>query len=62
MKKRRGAKDVSMLLFIIQKNLPQARKEHDVNTAMSIFDKYMGVKPTIVNAHRIYKQEKRPWT
>ena len=37
----------------------QRRKEQDINTASSVFDKYMGVKPRILNAHRIGKKVPR---
>ena len=33
----------------------KVRKEQDINTAMSIFNDYMGIKPNIVNALRIGK-------
>lgn len=34
----------------------QVRKEQDVNKATSIFNEYMGIKPTVVNALRIGKK------
>lgn len=34
----------------------QVRKEQDVNKATSIFNEYMGIKPTVVNALRIGKR------
>jgi len=37
----------------------KVRKEQDINTVMSIFNKYMDSKPSIVNALRIGK--KGPW-
>ena len=34
----------------------KVRKEYDINKAASIFNEYMGIKPTIVNALRIGKR------
>ena len=34
----------------------QVRKEQDVNKATFIFNEYMGIKPTVVNALRIGKR------
>lgn len=57
--KERSKRRLNVILHNIEESSEdngQARMEQDKNTAMSVFDKYMGVKPGIVKAYRIGKK------
>ena len=59
-KKERNARHLNIILHNIEessKDDGQARMEQDKSTAMSIFNKYIGVKPSIVKAYRIGTEE-----
>ena len=58
--KERSKRHMNVILHKIEESSEddgQERMEQDKRTAMSIFDKYIGVKPSIVKAYRIGKRK-----
>jgi len=57
--KERSKRRLNVILHNVEESSAddgQTRKEQDISTASSVFDKYMGVKPSILNAYRIGKK------